>query len=112
VSVSSSGHQANGRSRGLGLSATGRFSLFWSDASNLVSGDTNGHADLFVHDAGSGRTIRVSLNAAGRPVRRPRILTATLSADGAWVAWTSRSPAFVPGDTNGAIDVFARGPLR
>lgn len=112
VSVSSTGHQANGRSRGLALSATGRFSLFWSDAPNLVASDTNGRADLFVHDGRTGRTVRVDLDAGGRPVRRPMILTATISADGAWVAWTSRSPGWVPGDTNGAIDVFARGPLR
>lgn len=112
VSVSSSGHQANRSSRGLALSGTGRFSLFWSEATNLVPGDTNHRPDLFVHDARTGRTFRVDLNAAGSQILRPKVFQGTISADGAWVVWASRSHGVVPGDTNGVPDVFARGPLR
>jgi Ca2+-binding RTX toxin-like protein len=47
VSVSASGEQANGRSFGGQFSADGRFIVFFSDASNLVDGDTNGVRDVF-----------------------------------------------------------------
>jgi hypothetical protein len=50
VSVGSAGTQANGASCCVALSATGRFVAFGSFASNLVTGDTNGDGDIFVHD--------------------------------------------------------------
>ena len=50
VSISSAGAHANGPSRAPALSANGRFVAFRSDASNLVSDDTNGTGDIFVHD--------------------------------------------------------------
>ena len=42
VSVDSNGIQANHRSSEVGLSADGRYVAFWSAATNLVEGDTNG----------------------------------------------------------------------
>src|SRR5687768_9773023 len=42
--------QANGHSHDPSISADGRYVAFSSDASNLVSGDTNGATDVFVHD--------------------------------------------------------------
>ena len=112
VSLSSRGRQANGRSRGLGISADGRFRLFWSEATNLVAGDTNNQPDIFVRDARSGRTVRVDLTAAGGQISRPRISTAAISGDGVWVTWPSEAGHVIPGDTNNRGDVFARGPLR
>jgi len=50
VSVSSSGEQACGYSNWASISADGRFVAFYSPASNLVSGDTNGWEDVFVRD--------------------------------------------------------------
>ena len=50
VSVRSNGTQGNGLSLHPSLSATGRYVAFDSEASNLVSGDTNGTGDVFVHD--------------------------------------------------------------
>jgi len=50
VSVSSTGEEANGSSWNLSISADGRFVVFSSEASNLVSGDTNGKEDIFIHD--------------------------------------------------------------
>jgi len=52
VSVSSSGAQATGASFGSldpSISAHGRFVAFFSDATDLVPGDTNGKLDVFVH---------------------------------------------------------------
>ena len=50
VSVDSSGAQANSQSVNSSISGDGRFVAFDSEASNLVAGDTNGYADVFVHE--------------------------------------------------------------
>ena len=66
VSVDSSGAQANNQSCwDPALSADGRFVVFTSYASNLVTGDTNGRIDIFVHDCQSGATTRVSVDGVG-----------------------------------------------
>jgi WD40-like Beta Propeller Repeat len=54
VSVDSAGNQGNNFSGGSAISANGRFVAFWSDADNLVPGDTNGQTDAFVHDRKTG----------------------------------------------------------
>jgi hypothetical protein len=66
VSVRSNGKLANGDSGYAAISANGRFVSFWSEATNLVRGDTNGVSDIFVHDRTTGRTFRVSVNARER----------------------------------------------
>ena len=38
---------------------------FYSYASNLVTGDTNGSPDVFVHDRSTGLTERVSVDSSG-----------------------------------------------
>jgi hypothetical protein len=50
----------------LSLSANGRFAAFVSEAINLVRGDTNGWADVFVHDRKKGTTERVTVGPNGR----------------------------------------------
>ena len=65
VSVSSGGAQGNGDSTFQGISAHGRFIAFSSYASNLVPGDTNNLADVFVHDRQTGKTKRVSVSSGG-----------------------------------------------
>jgi cysteine-rich repeat protein len=50
VSVDTAGGQGNGAADQLALSADGRSVAFVSAASNLIAGDTNAVADLFVHD--------------------------------------------------------------
>ena len=51
ISVAGDGTQGNGSSAiGPGLSADGAIVAYRSNASNLVSGDTNGAPDVFIHD--------------------------------------------------------------
>ena len=50
VSVDSAGNQANSDSDNPSISADGRFVAFYSDASNIVPGDTNNRDDIFVWD--------------------------------------------------------------
>src|SRR5256885_11158068 len=57
------------------VSADGRRVAFDSGASNLVSDDTNGRDDVFVHDRLTGQTIRASVDPAeiGRASCRERV---------------------------------------
>src|SRR5437016_7692670 len=113
VSVASGGAQGNGSSGLIGfafppaLSADGRFVAFHSAATNLVTGDTNGAADVFVHDRQTGTTERVSV-ASGGTQSNAASLGSALSADGRFVAFQSDATNLVAGDTNGATDVFVR----
>jgi hypothetical protein len=110
VNVSSTGEQANDASLGLTISADGRYVLFFSKATNLVEGDTNGRIDLFIRDLTTNTTERVNVSSTGEQdssgiIRR--FSDATISDDGRYVFFTSGSN-LVEDDTNGEYDVFVR----
>jgi Tol biopolymer transport system component len=105
VSVDSSGVQGNSLSQSPSISADGRYVAFWSGASNLVPGDTNGFTDVFVHDRQTGATERVSVDSAGVQGNDGSCCP-SISADGRFVAFESLATNLVPGDTNGFTDVF------
>src|SRR3989440_5054627 len=107
VSVDSHGAQGNGDSEGPSISTDGRFVAFYSLASNLVAGDTNGVRDVFVRDRKTGKTTRVSVNSHGAQTKRQSIVR-SISADGRFVAFYSAATNLVGGDTNAAGDVFVR----
>ena len=108
VSVSSSERQGNGSAySSVSISADGRYVAYSSQASNLVSGDTNGRADVFVRDRMLATTRRVSVSSNQRQANRPNYDPA-LSADGTHVAFRSDASNLVSGDTNGGEDVFVR----
>ena len=65
ISVASGGGQANSQSRYAAISGNGRYVVFNSDATNLVAGDTNVAADIFLRDRLLGTTVRISNNANG-----------------------------------------------
>ncbi|MBE7473609.1 MAG: hypothetical protein DPW09_38625 [Anaerolineae bacterium] len=65
VSVASDGSQGNQTSYWPSISADGRYIAFFSNASNLVNGDTNNWSDVFVHDRQTNQTIRVSVASNG-----------------------------------------------
>ena len=66
VSVGSDGAaQTNNSSFSPAISADGLFVAFQSYATNLVAGDTNGVADIFVYDRQTGTTERVSVDSGG-----------------------------------------------
>jgi len=50
ISVDSNGIQADNYSGLSSISANGRYVVFGSTADNLVSGDTNGYTDVFMHE--------------------------------------------------------------
>jgi Tol biopolymer transport system component len=110
VSVAGSNTQANGSSQGpLAISADGRYVVFCSQATNLVAGDTSGHADVFVRDCVAKTTTRVSIatdGSEGDDHSGSRGIA--ISADGRYVAFDSDASNLVTGDTNGCSDIFVR----
>jgi Tol biopolymer transport system component len=92
------------------FSADGRYVVFWSSASNLVPGDTNGAFDVFLRDRETGATEIVSVDSAGVQGLE-NSLDPSISADGRYVAFESHASNLVPGDTNGSFDVFVRDRL-
>ena len=105
VSADSAGTQGNDSSFSPSLSADGQLVAFASDASNLVAGDTNGAEDIFVHNLATGQTARVSVDSAGIQGNGASFFP-VISADGRSVTFASTATNLVPGDTNGAEDIF------
>ena len=97
------GTQGNDDSGFPSISADGRYIAFWSYASNLVSGDTNGVMDVFVNDRQTGQTIEFpSLQMERKEMIRGRMISFT---DGRYVGFSS-GYNLVNGDTNGTWDAF------
>ncbi|WP_164886837.1 beta strand repeat-containing protein [Piscinibacter defluvii] len=107
VSTNSAGVEANGGSSEASLSMNGRYVVFYSIATNLVSGDTNGVGDVFVKDLQTGQTTRASTGLAGEEANGSCFDT-TISADGHFVLFTSSASSLVAGDGNGTNDVFLK----
>jgi len=112
VSLDSNGVEGNAASYDnshnvLSISADGRYIAFMSDASNLVSGDTNGKSDVFLLDTQTNSTTRVSVDSSGVQGNSPSAFP-SISADGRYVAFVSNASNLVNGDTNVKTDVFVR----
>jgi Tol biopolymer transport system component len=105
VSVDSVGAEGDNNSNFPSISADGRYVAFVSDATNLVAGDNNGSADVFVHDFQTGTTTRVSVDSAGvEDIGNSN--NPSMSADGRSVTFESVADNLVVGDTNTAPDIF------
>ncbi|HEY9848816.1 MAG TPA: DUF4347 domain-containing protein [Leptolyngbyaceae cyanobacterium] len=111
VSVNSSGIEGNSYSQFPSISANGRYVVFQSGASNLVSDDTNNAEDFFVRDMLTNTTTRVSVDSMGNQGNAQVSLYSSISADGRYVAFSSGASNLVSGDTNGTTDVFVRDTL-
>ena len=126
ISLGNDGAEANGASSeplvGLpmgsmsGYDYHGRFVVFASSATNLVAGDTNGVADVFMRDTCRGRpgcvpsTQRISLTSTGQQiVGQPSGQPGHMRWDGGVVMFVTAADGVVPNDTNGVEDVFIRG---
>ncbi len=105
VSVGGNGTPADGGSYSPSISSDSRYVAFWSFASNLVAGDTNGYFDIFMRDRHTGRLARVSLAPAGIQAdnhsRYPNV-----SSAGRYIAFESDASNLVPEDANGVTDIF------
>ena len=93
------------------LSADGRYTVFSSDASNLVSGVAiaSGVQNIYRFDRVTGEVLLVSVNAAGTASGNGASINPVISADGSVVAFQSDANNLHPLDTNSdKADVFAR----
>jgi len=95
------------RSEASSIDADGRVVAFRSYAPNIVFGDWNGRADVFVRDVDTAWNERVNVSTTGR-VADGATFRGMLSGDGRYVGFRSRADNLVPGDTNDALDVFVR----
>jgi hypothetical protein len=102
---------------GVRISGDGHFAAFGSNATDLVTGitDSNGNSDIFIRNLLTGSTSIVSVNPAGNAAGINLSQFPSISADGRFVAFTSRASNLVPVDTNnglegggGIADVFVR----
>ena len=107
VSTDASGNEVNGDSLSPSFSSDGTKILFYSGASNLVSGDTNGVLDVFIKDLTTGAVTRVSTNSSGVQANN-QAYDAQFSPDGTKVVFTSSANNLVSGDNNADPDVFVK----
>jgi Tol biopolymer transport system component len=90
------------------LTPDGRYTLFSSSASNLVAGDTNRGADLFLHDGTDGSTERVSVGTGGIEARGSVGRIGAVSDDGRYVVFDSDARNLVAMPTHGRRQIYLR----
>ncbi len=117
VSIASDGSQGSLWAAKPAISADGQFVVFVT-ASPLVAGDTNGVADIFVHDRdfdrdgifdepGQINTVRVSVASDGTQANGTSGYTdIAISDDGRHISFDSYATNLVPDDTNDRQDTF------
>lgn len=105
--VSGSG-QYYGASNQPDISSGGRFVTFTSLANNLVPGDTNGVADVFVYDT-VNKTFEMLSRNADAPGNKQSYRSA-FSGDGKLVIFESDATNLIFEDTNLMRDVFVATP--
>ena len=107
VSMGHDGSEGDDNSEHPAISGTGRLVTFHADATNLVPNDTNGFADVFLHDRQTGTTARITMGHDGSEANAssswswPRI-----DDSGSWGVFVSEASNLVPDDTNHEQDVF------
>jgi len=104
VSLSSTGAEANSRSSGPGISRTGRYVVFSSDADNLVESNSGTVSDIFMRDVAKNTTSRISISIGGTPSDKGGANAVTL--DGQSVLFESLSTTLVSDDFNNKADIF------
>ncbi|HRW59861.1 MAG TPA: hypothetical protein P5340_04335, partial [Defluviicoccus sp.] len=113
VSTAADGTHGNGYSGDPVFSPDNTKVAFFSEASNLVPGDTNDTSDIFVKTLATGAIERISTAAdgtQGNDIAGNRYLgnSVQFSPDGTKVAFFSEASNLVPGDTNGWGDIFVK----
>jgi Tol biopolymer transport system component len=93
------------------ISNDGKRVAFYSYSDAIAAGDANALWDIFVYDHTAGTRARVSLTSTGGERNQgtessSRVVAPAISGDGRYVAYATTATNVVPGDTNGAQDVF------
>jgi len=106
VSVDSNEIQASGTSINASISDDGNYVAFESDAANLIAGGTS-RSDIYRRDRSAGETLLVS-TPDGIASGNVGSFNASISADGAFVAFESASINLVVETSLGLTDIFVR----
>ena len=104
ISEAPGGGQANDGSYGPAVTPGGRFVAFYSHATNLVAGDTNGREDVFLFDRSTRVTTLVSHSITGGSANGLSF-SPSISANGRYVTYFSTAGDIVPRD-GGAFAIF------
>lgn len=107
ISVDSSGNQANGSSSTPKISGNGKYIVYISAATNLVSGDTNGYNDVFRYNISTGATERVSVSSTGVEANN-QSLSPNTDLEGRFVVFTTQSTNLDVTDGNGQYDIVLK----
>jgi Ca2+-binding RTX toxin-like protein len=105
ISITSFGTESDGDSQRPAISIDGRFVAFQSEATNLVSTDSDSLNDIFLVDRDLDAIEHLSVNATVLSGNGDSTLPA-ISDDGRFVAFESTADNLVPDDSNGRIDIF------
>jgi len=106
VSLTWDRKQANNGSSQPSFSPDGKKIVFYSEATNLVPGDTNGNPDVFVRDLSTGAVSRANVSRTGVQSDGWDIVPGRFHPDGKHVVFASKGTQLIAGDTNGVSDVF------
>ena len=107
VSVAFGGGSGDDDSIAPSVSSNGKYVAFQSDATDLVPGDTNLVADVFLRDLQSGTTELVSLADDESPSAFGG-MAPSISDDGRFVAFESYSTNLVSGGPSGGLHIYVR----
>jgi len=91
-----------------GISSNGQYVAFTTQADGIVSIDTNGCPDVYVHDMVSGTNTLVSVSVSGLSSGSGPSSAPAISGNGRYVAFTSYATNLIAKDTNNASDIFLR----
>ncbi|MFK5984834.1 MAG: hypothetical protein QM479_05365 [Pseudomonadota bacterium] len=106
LSVNSSGAEGNDGSYNPSISDNGLYVAYQSNANNLVLGDTNNEADIFVVNTSTTiKPVRVSINSAGDEANDSSYYP-SISGDGNFIAFLTDANNLVAGDTNSNGDII------
>ena len=115
ISKGMNGAEANNYSRHAAVSADGRYVAFYSEASNLVPGDTNNAGDVFRADTVTGVIERVNTDVNGNQTQGAEGAVEDayqnvidISADGNRIAFTSKATDLIAGVGNGFVQYYVK----
>ncbi len=97
-----------GPSRSPSISGDGLLVAFQSDAPDLVAGDTNGYADVFLRRVDQGQTELISRPTSGVGLANGPSESPILSRNGRRLAFLSRATNLVEGAPPNSVDLLVR----
>jgi len=105
INVTSKGNEANTHSFAPSISGDGRYVAFQSDATNLVTYDSNRFTDVFLHDRYTNQIKLISRNLAGKSANFKSTFP-VISQEGHYVVFQSDASDLVADDINQMRDIF------